>query len=315
MSRNILLIDDDRLQFRLTQAHFRNFRGEAFALDWAETYEDGLDRLLSGAYAACLLDYQLGPRNGLELIHASVRAGCRTPIVFLTAESSERVDIDAMNAGALDYLVKGEISPRTLERSLRYALKLGETLEAMSKLATHDQLTGLLNRREFDRILIEETERARRFGHPFSLVLADIDHFKAVNDTHGHPAGDEVLREVARRLEAAVRSVDRVARFGGEEFALVIMESDRRAGLEAARRVCTAMARAPIAVTGAGMLPLTMSTGAAAFPADASSGADLVAAADRALYAAKAAGRNRGVAFSAPASRPERAHEDSADAR
>src|SRR5688572_14540370 len=108
MSRKILLIDDDRMQFRLTQAHFQNFQGERFDLDWAETYEDGIAKLLSGDFAACLLDYQLGPRNGLELIRDAVEKGCRTPIVFLTAESSQRIDIEAMNAGALDYLVKGE---------------------------------------------------------------------------------------------------------------------------------------------------------------------------------------------------------------
>lgn len=295
MSRKILLIDDDRLQFRLTQAHFQKFQHEQFELHWAETFEGGLEQLLSGAFAACLLDYQLGPRNGLELIRQAVAAGCRTPIVFLTAESSERVDIEAMNAGALDYLVKGEISSRSLERSLRYALKLGETLEAMRQLATHDQLTGLLNRREFDRELAEETERSRRFGHPFALVMVDIDHFKRINDTHGHPVGDVVLREVAHRLSAEMRTVDRVARFGGEEFALIVMESDAAAALETARRVCAAVARAPIAVREGLALNVTVSAGAASMPQHATTGDDLVAAADRALYAAKEAGRNRAV--------------------
>src|SRR5215217_2013788 len=123
MLRKILLIDDDRLQFRVTQAHFNTFLSERYELEWAATYEHGLERLLSGNYAACLLDYQLGPRDGLQLIREAVAEGCRTPIVFLTAESGQRVDIEAMNAGALDYLVKGEITPRTVERSLRYALK------------------------------------------------------------------------------------------------------------------------------------------------------------------------------------------------
>ena len=93
--------------------------------------------------------------------------------MFLTAESSENVDIQAMEAGALDYLVKGEITPRSLERSLRYALKLGETLEALRRLATRDELTGLANRREYDRILAEEEDRAKRFGQPLCLVIID----------------------------------------------------------------------------------------------------------------------------------------------
>ncbi len=297
MNRRILLIDDDRMQFRLTQAHFKNFLGERFDLEWAETFEEGLAKLLSGEYAACLLDYQLGPRNGLELIRQAVTKGCRTPIVFLTAESSERVDIEAMNAGALDYLVKGEITSRTLERSLRYALKLGETLEALRRLATRDQLTGLLNRREFERILAEEEERSRRFGHPLSLVMIDIDRFKWINDTHGHPVGDAVLREVARRLAEEVRSVDRVARFGGEEFVVVLVETDREAAFEMARRVCAAIEREPVLVNETLPLNVTVSAGTASLPIDAKTGEALVAAADKALYAAKGAGRNCAVAF------------------
>ena len=297
MKRKILLIDDDRMQFRLTEAHFKNFHGEQFDLLWAETFEEGLERLLSGEPAACLLDYQLGPRNGLELIQQAVAKGCRTPIVFLTAESSERVDIEAMNAGALDYLVKGEISSRSLERSLRYALKLGESLEALRRLATRDQLTGLLNRREFDRILEEEAERARRFGHPFALVMVDVDHFKGINDAHGHPVGDVVLREVAKRLSDQVRTVDRVARFGGEEFAIVVMESDRAAALETAQRICAAVQGVPVLAHD--MLPLmvTVSAGVASLPQDAGTPEALIAAADKALYAAKAAGRNCAVGF------------------
>jgi diguanylate cyclase (GGDEF)-like protein len=297
MARRILLIDDDRLQFRMTRAHFDNFRGERYELDWAPTYEEGIEKLLAGDYAACLLDFQLGPRDGLQLIREAVERGCRTPIVFLTAETADRVDIEAMNAGALDYLVKGEISPRALERSLRYALKLGDTLEALRQLATRDQLTGLLNRREFDRILAEECERALRFNLPLALVMVDIDHFKKINDTHGHPAGDAVLREVARRLGQLVRSVDRVVRFGGEEFALILVQMDAASAFETARRICAGVAAEPVRVTEQLTLALTVSAGAAVLPRDAGTPADLVSAADKALYLAKQRGRNRAAAF------------------
>jgi two-component system cell cycle response regulator len=298
MNRHILLIDDDRMQYRLTQAHFKNFHGEKFELDWAATYEEGLAKLHEGKHAACLLDYQLGERNGLELIREAVEGGSRTPIVFLTAESSDRVDIEAMNAGALDYLVKGEISSRSLERSLRYALKLAETLEALRRLATRDQLTGMLNRREFDRILAEEEERSRRFGHPFALVLVDIDHFKSVNDNHGHQVGDLVLQVVADRVAEGLRSVDRAARFGGEEFALIIMQADRASALESAQRACAAVKGTPIAIGQGKSLQVTISAGVAEMPSDAATGAELVAAADKALYAAKSRGRDRAVASS-----------------
>lgn len=297
MSRKILLIDDDRLQFRLTQAHFQSFQTDRYELEWASTFEEGLARLQSGEYAACLLDYQLGPRDGLQLIREAVEGGCRTPIVFLTAETDDRVNIEAMNAGALDYLVKGEFTPRMIERSLRYALKLGDTLEALRRLATRDQLTGLLNRREFDRILSEERERALRFSHSLGLVLVDIDHFKAVNDAHGHPAGDAVLREVARRLQEQLRSVDRVARFGGEEFALILMHTDAAGAAEVAQRACAAIARDPIMAAETVALTVTASAGVAILPQDAEAESSLVAAADKALYAAKQRGRNRVVRF------------------
>jgi diguanylate cyclase (GGDEF)-like protein len=175
-------------------------------------------------------------------------------------------------------------------------MKLGETMEALRRLAIRDQLTGLLNRREFDRILNEETERALRFGRSFALVMLDIDHFKSINDEHGHPAGDEVLRQVAAVLEGELRSVDRVARFGGEEFAIILMEVDKAAALETARRLCAAMARDPRTISNGLDLQVTLSAGAAAVPQDAKTPAELVAASDRALYAAKKGGRNRAVA-------------------
>jgi len=275
----------------------RSFRTERFELEWASTYEEGIHRLLTGGYDACLLDYQLGDRDGLELIREAVAQGCRTPIVFLTAETAERVDIAAMNAGALDYLVKGEITPRVIERSLRYALKLGETLEALRRLATRDELTGLLNRRECDRILAEEDERVRRFRQPLGLVMIDIDRFKRVNDTHGHAAGDRVLREVARRVAVEVRTVDRATRYGGEELALILVQTDRGGAMLVAERVCEAVRRAPIPISETVALDITVSAGVAAIPQDAAGAADLLHHADQALYAAKARGRNRVVGF------------------
>lgn len=298
MPRTILLIDDDRLQYRLTQALFRNFHGEHYELDWAPTYAEGLGKLLEGAYAACLLDFQLGERDGLQLLREAVARGCRTPVVFLTAESSARIDIEAMNAGALDYLVKGELNPSALERSLRYALKLGDTLEALRQLATHDELTGLLNRREFDRLLALETERARRFALPLGLLMADLDHFKGINDQHGHQAGDEVLREVAQRLQRQVRSVDWAARLGGEEFGFLLVQAEGASAGAAAERLREAVAGAPIVAQGQA-LSVTISVGVAVLPNHGLTGAELMVAADQALYAAKRAGRNRVVAHRA----------------
>jgi diguanylate cyclase (GGDEF)-like protein len=291
----VLVIDDDRLQVRLLQAHFKTFRRGTYELEWSDTYEAGLARLLTGGYSVCLLDYRLGAKDGLQLIREAAEQRCRTPIIFLTAESSENIDIQALEAGALDYLVKGEINPRSLERSLCYALKLGDTLEALRRLATRDELTGLLNRREYDRILAEEEERSRRFGQPLGLVVLDVDLFKSINDTHGHAAGDAVLKEIAARLAGAIRTVDRASRIGGEEFALILVQTDGSSALEVARRAIAAVARMPIDAGGRS-LAVTASAGVAALPVDAKTGADLFAVADKALYRAKESGRNRVVA-------------------
>ena len=175
-----------------------------------------------------------------------------------------------------------------LERSLRYALRLGATLADLRRLATRDALTGLFNRREFDRILEEEAGRARRLGQPLGLVFADVDHFKRINDTRGHAAGDAALRVVAERFVAAVRGVDRVARMGGDEIAAILPATDAAGALEAAGRICAAAAEAGFPV----------SAGAASLVGEACSAAALLSAADRALYAAKDEGRNRSVVWS-----------------
>ncbi|MBL9215763.1 MAG: diguanylate cyclase [Opitutaceae bacterium] len=292
--RRILLIDDDRLQQHLIQGFVKNFRSGTFEMEGAQTYDDGLKKLLSGRYSVCLLDYRLDSRDGLELLRAARIAGCETPVIILTADDSEEVDLAAMEAGAVDYLVKTTLNPRLLERSIRYALKLDETLAQLRQLAQRDELTRLLNRREFQRILGEEWDRSVRFKRPFALVMVDIDHFKRINDTHGHQVGDEVLRHVASLLAGQVRTVDRVARYGGEEFALIMVETDRKTAAENIKRLGVLLAETPCVVPTTNLtIEVTLSAGVASSLEDAGSPNELVAVADKALYAAKAGGRNR----------------------
>jgi diguanylate cyclase (GGDEF)-like protein len=291
----ILLIDDDRLQHHLLQGFVGRFRGGPWQLDVAADYASGLKKLCSGRYSVCLLDYRLADRDGLELLREARAAECTTPVIFLTAEAADEIDEAAMDAGAMDFLVKSELTPRIIEHSIRYARKLGSTMQQLALMATRDGLTGLLNRREFERILHDEWQRSMRFNHPFTLVLADIDHFKRINDTHGHQVGDEVLKHVASLLGGQLRTVDRLARYGGEEFAIVMPETERKQAVEAMERLFALLAETPCQVSPSLSLTVTLSAGVAEMPHDATAPTGLVAVADKALYAAKKAGRDRVV--------------------
>ncbi len=292
--RQILLIDDDRLQHQLVKKIISRFRTGPWEFDGVLDYAAGLKKLVSGRHAVCLLDYRLGKDDGLELLREARVAGCTVPVVVLTADDSVEVEDAAMEAGAMDFLVKREIDVRVLERSIRYARKLGETMERLNQLATRDGLTGLLNRREFERILEEEWQRSVRFERPFTLLLVDIDHFKQVNDTHGHQVGDEVLRHVASLLAGQLRSVDRVARYGGEEFAIIMVESGCGAAMERMQRICALLEDMPCIVGEKELaVSVTLSAGVAEMSASLPNAARLITLADKALYAAKDSGRNR----------------------
>ena len=175
------------------------------------------------------------------------------------------------------------------------ARALDRALSDMSALASHDALTGLHNRRFLDGALPLEAARAHRDGAPMGLLLLDLDHFKGINDRHGHQAGDEVLRQVARRLQAATRPGDVLARFGGEEFAVIAPGTHPAALTDLAARLCAAVRAEPVVLPDGRAVVLTVSVGAACLPDDADQPGELVRLADSALYTAKATGRDRVV--------------------
>lgn len=167
------------------------------------------------------------------------------------------------------------------------ALRSARLLAEREKLASMDGLTGLANRREFDQVLAREVNRSERSKEPLSLVVFDIDHFKRINDTRGHLAGDEVLRAVGNVMAAAVREMDLVARYGGEEFAVVLPRCDQHDAVRVVERIRRAGA-ADKELQG-----VTVSAGIATMPFNATDGISLVAAADEALYESKRSGRDR----------------------
>lgn len=163
----------------------------------------------------------------------------------------------------------------------------------LERLATLDGLTEVYNRREFNRWLSVEVERSKRDQSPISLIMADIDHFKQLNDTYGHQAGDKALYEVAQLLKKEVRPGDIVSRYGGEEFAVILPKASVEDCAVVAHRICRAIAIQPISISAEDHISLTASLGLASFPQDASSEEALVLKADQALYQAKQTGRNR----------------------
>ena len=189
---------------------------------------------------------------------------------------------DASDVEALAILV------RQAETSIENTFLYDEAI----RLSITDGMTGLWNRRHFDLRMESELSRAIRFSEPFAVVFTELDQMKAVNDTHGHQAGDTVLIELARRLTEATREVDVVARWGGDEFTLLLPNTGIGGAIRLGEKVRSAVADEPFQVEGAA-LHITISVGVAAYPEHGSSGKDLVAAADAAMYRAKAGGRNR----------------------
>jgi two-component system cell cycle response regulator len=164
--------------------------------------------------------------------------------------------------------------------------------EVVEEQATTDGLTGLVNHRTFQERFSAMLGRAERRSFAVSLLLTDIDHFKKVNDTYGHPTGDEVLRRVAAILRASARKIDITARYGGEEFAIVLEGTDRAGARQLAERIRQEVAQQTFA-SPKGNFQATLSIGVACYPDDAREKADIIARADQSLYAAKDGGRNR----------------------
>lgn len=297
----VLLVEDDEEDFVLTSGLLSDIESHKVELEWATTYRDAVRALAKGGYDVCLVDYYLGERTGLELLRAAAGVNSSAPMIMLTSHSGYDVDKEAMRAGAAGYLVKGQISTALLERSMRYAVERSRLIESLRKLASHDELTDLYNRRAMDELLKEEADRHWRYGRPAALVLLDVDHFKSINDAYGHPVGDEVLRWLAQLIRESVRKVDIPARYGGEELAIILPEMNSRQALEVAERVRRRVAACPFEMRGRDgrtlRIEVTISLGVAGLPDHGPSADALIAAADEGLYAAKRGGRNRAVRF------------------
>ncbi len=309
----ILLADDDHVSRHLMK---RMLQTSGFDVITAENGREALQRLSSeDSPRLALLDWMMPELDGLGVCR-EIRAGGNNSyvyIVLLTARESPEDIVTGLKAGADDYLTKpchlAELKARLHagRRILMLEDKLVESREAMRYEATHDALTSLWNRGAILAQIRDELNASRESKGSMALLLCDVDHFKRVNDTYGHLVGDEVLREIAARLSGCVRMGDRVGRYGGEEF-LVVLTDGGRDGLSSpgetpkeqdtfrqrVEQIREAVRCRPVS-TQAGELAMSVSIGAilidpatAALPVET-----LLARADEALYRAKAAGRDR----------------------
>ncbi len=246
-----------------------------------------------------ILNYHMDGARGTELC-GRVRAASPDPYTYmiLLMEPSHKDDLlEAFEQGADDYLVKPfdgyELRAKLLvaKRILGLQDRLISMRDELQEQASHDGLTGLWNRRASMAALDRELVRATREGKPVGLMLADLDHFKQINDTYGHLAGDKVLQAVAAKLKAALRSYDTVGRYGGEEFLVISPGCDEGALLRRAEHLRASVARDPV-VTPEGEIAVSLSLGAAVARGETPQ-EQLLKSADEALYRAKRAGRNR----------------------
>jgi len=232
-------------------------------------------------------------------------------LVLLTSKRNKHDVVEGLESGADDYLTKpfdaAELRARLHvgARVLDLEDNLVKAREVLRFKASHDSLTGLWNSGAILELLQREVWRTQREGGSLAVLLADLDHFKAVNDTLGHLSGDDALRESARRISQAVRAYDLVGRYGGEEFLILLPGCDRSAAEERAQRLSAAVAASPIETNG-GKTRITLSVGViSSADAPGSDPIALLRAADAALYRAKGAGRNR-VEFALPSDLPTR---------
>ena len=291
--KKLLIVDDQPGNIRVMAEALR----DQYELFFATSGLKALEIAGSADIALILLDVVMPDLDGFEVcrrLKADEKTS-RIPVIFVTALEETSDETRGFDAGAVDYITK-PVRPPIVRARVKMQLDLKDARDMLETLASIDALTGIGNRRRFDAAADVEWKRCRRSGLPFSLAIADVDHFKAFNDSHGHARGDECLRVIAHAIHSvARRPSDVVARYGGEEFGLVFPESDPEAARILMQRTLDAVVQTAVAHPASSCSTrVTVSIGAVTVvPHENADLAHAIVKADELLYRAKENGRNQ----------------------
>lgn len=300
-SGRILVVDDSPDNVEILSARLKHV---GHRVSTAMDGESALAAVREQPPDLILLDVMLPGVDGYEVARRIKRDGSLPfiPIILVTARDSTQDKVTGLDAGADDYLPKPinypelEARVRSMLRIKRLQDELEEKNAELERLSISDGLTGLYNHRHIHAELWEEFERVQRTQEPLALTMLDIDHFKHINDTYGHQAGDAVLEQLAQILRETAREIDKLGRYGGEEFMALLPDTDLDAGEVFAERVRKAVEAREFDINGDTPVTLTISAGVATCPHSRIGNPELLVDwADRALYQAKKSGRNRVV--------------------
>jgi two-component system cell cycle response regulator len=295
---HILLVDTDQR----SAERIKSYLEKANQVDVLTNPSDAVLAVTGGDYELAIVSMALGDFDPLRVCSQmrTVEHSRTLPILLVAEESDRPRVVRGLDLGVNDFIMRpverNELTARvrTQIRRQRYAVELRESVTNTLALAVTDELTGLYNRRYFDRHLALMLDKAREQDRDMAVMLIDMDYFKAVNDTHGHDIGDAVLKEFALRLRRNIRGVDLACRFGGEEFVVLMPDTEYRQAQGVAERVRTSVAERTFE-TGSRPLSLTVSVGVALNEHDLDTPETILKRADVALYRAKREGRNRVV--------------------
>ena len=300
----ILLVDDRPSSYE----RIGPLLAEDHTIDVETNPAEALFRAAEGNYDLLIISLDLDNFDGLRLASQarSLERTRHVPILAIAEPESNTRLLRGLEIGVNDYLLrpidKNELlaRARTQVRRRRYTDHLRDNVQNSIEMAITDALTGLHNRRYMESHLGTLAEQAASRGKPLALMMLDIDYFKSINDTYGHDAGDDVLREFAVRIRKSIRGIDLACRYGGEEFVIVMPETDLHVAGMVAERLRRAIAGEPFAVDkGAAHIDVTISIGLATLESKGEAVADVLKRADKALYRAKHDGRNRVVSQAA----------------